>query len=1005
MQDFDFEETFSFSQGKSYVETLHHIANSNPTDLAALFDLVVFYVEAYLGSEALVAYQHLLKLSSKQDVWPKTSHDILISRLLEAFLAHRFQTSSLPQLESVQVLIQCSKEMVAQSSHVLDGNSVAFIMALIGRYLKLVKYDNQAEAILVGSLSLNPLCDVALHDYGHILLEKGQFLSAKKYFARIGDQSRYYPRAKLDIAWLQELSDMEDEAQHLKSYINAAKAGSSSTCGAAALVALGHHHHIRGNYAKAKEIYQSSLYRDPSNGVSYIFMASLPLLKASNGSGYTTGYCTKEEIDACYRRGLLSHWPVVELLYLPLLAYGQFLLLGMKDPAAAEAYLEEAAKLSLPSSVWPSIALAHYYQYSRRNFARGKQSLLQALEYRLSLLSKRSLVRETNENGNDDYSVFNTLSVASQQPEIDAETSRGYLQQIYEEVVSLQLALGYLYLDMHDDFNALKQARESFKLAVDTNLAKSFCSCANRLLGIILWKRPSQRPEAFSFFVASMSTTNSNGYTLRLGSIIYALQDRYEMAYDAMEAAVVAQDRAASNPLTWKALSLMSYLYKGSVVNAIAFMFKACDASDDGDVEALLLLGQMLLETRRFEDAVDVIRRAIIVAPTEAILWGVLAIAIRALSRFRSESSSNPAQDIANSYRAIDYETKLRTCHSLREIAITNDADEAMFVAMRLLEKQISGEPESSVSIWSSSSYHLPTIEASFLDSKDSSREERVSSHLADCIFICATYFCDQENHQSSTTNDLSSAHRQQGMRMLRQLVEDEYKVQPYPMAACLLGWMHEVDAHGQVSRSMDASRLQEDIDLLVAEKYYEYSANCCFETSAVDALTILRVKATFEDRCQYLRHQLASAEKHMSTLEQRTGALSGSRKTSSKSRLKQRMLMSSTAPISTHWTAFSDFTALDGDDLNRRKQWLIDAAQRVIVWKKRLNLNEQFVAKIGAELVSGRHGNPAALQTITAPKHFLMIRRDWLLDFMESFSGCDDWAAIRKSFDAGFVR
>jgi tetratricopeptide (TPR) repeat protein len=1009
MQDFDFEASFSSSQQKSYVDKLSAIANSNPTNLADLFDLVVFYLEAHLGSEALVAYRHLLKLSSQQDsIWPQSSHDMVISRIIEMLLAHRFHTTSLPQLESLQSLLQRCKEMIAHCLHEQDGNLAATAIALLGRFFKFLKYDHQAEQLFVGALALNPLCELALRDYAHLLLEKGQFTIANKYLRRIDSQSRYYTRAKLDIAWLQELSGSTEEMQILKDYATAAKHAANTTIGATAVLGIGHYHHLRGNYAKAKEMYQSSLYKAPTNALSYFFMATLPLFKSTESASDMSESCTRDEIDACYRRGLSSQSAATaELRYLPLFAYGQFLVYAMQDLVAGEAYLEAAAKLSLSTSVWPSIALAQHFQYNRINFARGKLCLMHALEYRLSLLTKASAdSAQSRRTASDDYSVFKDAVAAdashpSLRPESDqVDSNQRYLQQIYEEIVSLHLALGHLLLDMNEDVNALKHARDSLKLAVDMNLSKSFRSTANRLLGIIAWKHPSQRRDAYAFFENSMLLTaasNVSGYSLRQGSIVYALKEQYELAYNAMEAAVVTQDRAAVHPLTWKALSLMSYLYKASTTNAIAFMFKSSDLSDDRDVQALLLLAQMLLEADRYDDAIDVLRRAIHVAPTHAILWAHLAIALRS-----SSSSSKPAaaSSLKAEHQAIDHAMKLKNMSSLRQLSSsTIESDEAMFVAMKLLERSLSGAADDSTSIWSASHYNL-----SIGTSSSTSTGSQQQQQLADCIFICAVYFCNLDRIQAS--NELSSAHRQQGMRMLRQLVEDEHKSTPYPMAACLLGWMHEIDAYNQLSSSTSlgsgdatARSLDELIDLSLAHKYYDYCANCCFESNAVDALTLLRVKSIFEERCQYLRQQVAHAEKYVSSLEHNAGALAGSRRanSSAKSRLKQRMLMSSTTPSSSPWMMGGQE---QGDDLIRRKQWLLDARQRVSVWKKRLELSEASLTKLDSALLRGHHGELTAIRAINPPKRYLTIPRDWLQCFMESFSCCEDWAAIRKSLD-----
>ena len=86
--------------------------------------------------------------------------------------------------------------------------------------------------------------------------------------------------------------------------------------------------------------------------------------------------------ESNYRRALVTMHPKSSNLWIGLLATADFLLAHSKDDHQAEALLWAALQVSWSQQVWPAIALAHFYQYTRGEPQHGIKILLFACRSR-----------------------------------------------------------------------------------------------------------------------------------------------------------------------------------------------------------------------------------------------------------------------------------------------------------------------------------------------------------------------------------------------------------------------------------------------------------------------------------------------------------------------------------------------------------------------------------------------------------------------------------------------
>lgn len=150
--------------------------------------------------------------------------------------------------------------------------------------------------------------------------------------------------------------------------------------------------------------------------------------------------------------------------------------------------------------MWPTISLAHYFQYVRNDVGRAKSLLLEALRLRgigPLIFGRKGSVTASSWSG---FGKDNT--------------------NFAKEVCALLTAIAYCYFDSQDDENTRKFANAA--LEVNAKYGDSM-----RCLGLLSWKDPSDKRQAVLMINKSTKVSSPSPHCYRTASIVSALEGNH----------------------------------------------------------------------------------------------------------------------------------------------------------------------------------------------------------------------------------------------------------------------------------------------------------------------------------------------------------------------------------------------------------------------------------------------------------------------------------------------
>ena len=136
------------------------------------------------------------------------------------------------------------------------------------------------------------------------------------------------------------------------------------------------------------------------------------------------------------------------------------------------------------------------------------------------------------------------------------------------------------------------------------------------------------------YFSLSFQYAYGNPYTLRCSSVSAAIRGRPVEAIKLMEAAMI---NGSTHSLTVRSLGIMTYLYSSHLDDnvrlqkSINYLFQCLKLTPFGsipDLEAFLLLGQLLIEAKQFLKAKEILKQALKISPSNVLLLSSLGIAL-----------------------------------------------------------------------------------------------------------------------------------------------------------------------------------------------------------------------------------------------------------------------------------------------------------------------------------------------------------------------------------------
>jgi len=832
------------------------------------------------------------------------------------------------------------------------------VLSQVALYYNRLKYIEQAEQLYIAALVLDPLHPEANRGYAHVLIQKSNFNAANRYFVRVPESSISYSIVKTEMGWLQEMKGADDEAV-LLAFKRCLALGNRDRGTSCALYSLGHFFHVRSDYEKAIDFYRRSLLYNPNEYQTLLLLGCL-------GNLLPQAY-SKFQVDAWLRRGVLCQ-PHGSAKWVALVIYAESIISNFQDLARAEEYLWTAARDSYTKEIWALLSLSHYYQYTRCDPQRAK---------RLILWSARGREKAGNLKINADDVLYthnkqfeNTGVMATGNSGFGADTFNGkgesidpaddsksyFKQKVHGEEAVLYVAAAYACMDMNEWDHALVHARKA--LLMDDSLGP-----AHRCMGLLLFRENRSRKQAINHFnvcleLSSLNNTSAayNQYSLRTGAVIMAIEGNYRMALRTMEAACLG---GCNNPLGWRTLGMMTYLYgeggaKANALRATEFLQKAVELSGGIDLDAMIFRGQLLMELGKVKEARVSFTQAMTLVPSDPVLLASLALCLSAIG-FKSPYGTIQA----------DYETKFVQMRSMGELANSEDPEELFLAAVSpLLKKAIherrlkvvaqkresAGDDNKDDSTTTSSTKSIFKNSPQIVDELPVIIEANIKSanskHSSDNAFIPPNvqdvppevlYWYAMYQLKKNKEGSQEKAH----MYFTRSVQRSDCP--PHPLGLYMLGWLAELKS-----------------DLAVAERYYCYAV----QLDPIDVVYFLKLQSLIQDTLTFVKG-----------LEKVTDKSEVTRKSLLKKKLKMRRKGVS-VPI-----------GKEGDDTGEQ------AANLVLV-RRRLLLHER-VHKLAAlrRKEIGKRG-----QDLNTPGKCVYIDPFWRERSLHAFSECDDWASLLRS-------
>ena len=558
METLEFEEELTSADYDEYCDLISKV-KQNPNDIRLILDLAEFFLAIYLHKEGLACLTRVLDLSMLKPL-PVTEFatvTLIIARLSARYLGE-FRLLSILK----DTVNSCPEHPP--------------VLCLAAKLYEILRADEAAEQLYIGAMLLDPDYSPALEGYASLLIRQGNLSTAARYLNRIEEKYTGYPVSRLKLGWVNELLGADPDVV-LLTYQSVLGLNLRNRPTVLTYAALGHFYHVRGDLQRAVDYYSRGLKYD-RNDVNCLILHASAL-----GSSILPGSYRKDSsrssiatADSHFRRGLFFNQKGSNR-WIGLLAYADFLMSCKYDAYTAEDVLWDACRISCQHAVWPSIALIQHYQYIRGNIVKARRVILWVTNRRKKVTSQ-TLIRRANLMAAKADAGPLLFGESPAEPDLPEDIVRDI-----EETVALMITEAYCLYDAQDYTTASRKVADI--LSTDKKHASAL-----RLQALLDWQRHA-RVDSMLKFDSAYRYGSNNVFFLRSYSIACALMGEYSKAIQMM---ITAVDICPLNPLCWRALGLMSYLYENDREHCLGYFARAFELSDQKDLEAVRLKGQVI---------------------------------------------------------------------------------------------------------------------------------------------------------------------------------------------------------------------------------------------------------------------------------------------------------------------------------------------------------------------------------------------------------------------------
>ena len=782
----------------------------------------------------------------------------------------------------------------------------------------------------------------------------------------------------------------------------------------------------------------------------------------------------------------------ISLLFIVNLFIFQAVLCRSGDVRRCEDLLLEAVSCSFSSSVWPTIALAHFYQYVRGDVRTSIRLLKRCLQNRkklvlnivnnvseiikngfnisnqdsddenlsgVEILNYSPMQIKNNDNSNHKNKINNTNNINNRNNNKFFE----YERRIISEEASLLVSLSFCYLENNDLINAKINCNKAISLdstmssayrclaiitmslyvqeenvrnldienIIQNNIVnvhenrnenvngnfngnlESSCTLGSRSASTLTIEAAKNEKAVLSVvrvFSLTLKYAYVSPYALRCCSLFSALRNRPTEALKLIEASVIS---GSTHALTFRALGIMTYLYTPNLtptvridksINYLRDCIKLTPLGSPCDLEAMLLLGQLLIEKKQYKQAKIVFKDALKIKPDSSILLANYAVVLSYInlnSNFKRNVQSDEmyVQDILSLtslgeiiqfenpeilfFAAINPEllrtVKLRNVPKMRNIPEgNNDNDSGTVFEKNGLMQDTNNHTKSNENGNKNnhSNYHTNTGVGTFIS--DFNHSNSMNAHIyylygmycvrdgtktglekSKKLFTLAINISVNKNENKIVNEKENGSENGNGSpnksKNLNGKVKENRNVStPHSLAVYMLGWIAEIQNN-----------------LKLAEKFYNYSIESCPKNDPIKFLQLMgTVQENFQETRTCLELVLKSRVKNSENLN-----------SSGKKKIMKKLKKIKSGEKNRHF--ISVFGAGDCDEI----EGILRLKLRVLLHEKILRVVE--IAEIRMKDICNDY---------TVINNIICIDDFWRERLFTAFNQCDDWSWLLRT-------
>ena len=482
------------------------------------------------------------------------------------------------------------------------------------------------------------------------------------------------------------------------------------------------------------------------------------------------------------------------------------------------------------------------------------------------------------------------------------------------------------------------------------------------------------------YFSLSFQYAYGNPYTLRCSSLSAAIRGRPVDALKLMEAAMI---NGSTHSLTVRSLGIMTYLYSSHLDHnvrlqkSINYLFQCLKLTPFGsvpDLEALLLLGQLLIEDKQFLKAKEILKQALKISPSNVLLLSSLGIALSYLPYHENVRTDEMYRQEILSLTKLEDLSELEDPGSLFFSSINPELINILKLKNTIKNNNINDDKNNDDV---DNENFLSNDEKSNFTPKNTVKKNEISPSVyhpyqSDIYYSYGIFFLKKgslegiQNAKKMFTLAISSTMIEENTKKslaidnkinincnnfhdFKEGKNDQKTTKHHPLSVYMLGWISEIEN-----------------DLISAEKLYTYVLQLNYDAEPYKFLQLLAaVRETLLSTQLCLQKEIEIKTK--------------------KSGKKKPFKKSKDGNISN--SVINNFVKIYGSGIGDEYEKVLRLKLRIFLHEKMLELGKIQQLKMFD-----------LCENLCVPSPFTFIERNWKERLLSAFSQCDDWSWLLKN-------